>query len=92
MDYAAPGVGKTSLLREADRIFVRRGIAAIWVTANSGRESPPELNQGYSVTASTFTEVDRVQDLLGPIACRFWGRILAFLAEFTELGCDDAAV
>ncbi|MFB8189125.1 ATP-binding protein [Microbacterium sp. NPDC055988] len=34
VDYAARGVGKTSLLREAERIFARHGIAAIWVTAN----------------------------------------------------------
>lgn len=34
VDYAARGVGKTSLLREAERIFTRHGIATIWVTAN----------------------------------------------------------
>lgn len=34
VDYAARGVGKTSLLREAERIFTRNGIATIWVTAN----------------------------------------------------------
>lgn len=34
VDYAARGVGKTSLLREAERIFARNGIATIWVTAN----------------------------------------------------------
>lgn len=34
VDYAARGVGKTSLLREAERIFARHGIASIWVTAN----------------------------------------------------------
>lgn len=34
VDYAARGVGKTSLLREAERIFARHGIAAIWITAN----------------------------------------------------------
>lgn len=27
-------VRKTSLLRDAKRIFIRRGISAIWVTAN----------------------------------------------------------
>lgn len=34
VDYAARGVGKTSLLREAERIFARHRIAAVWVTAN----------------------------------------------------------
>lgn len=34
VDYAARGVGKTSLLREAERIFARNAIATIWVTAN----------------------------------------------------------
>lgn len=34
VDYAARGVGKTSLLREAERIFTRSAISTIWVTAN----------------------------------------------------------
>lgn len=34
VDYAARGVGKTSLLREAQRIFDRHEITTIWVTAN----------------------------------------------------------
>lgn len=34
VDYAARGVGKTSLLREAQRIFARHTIATLWVTAN----------------------------------------------------------
>jgi len=34
VDYAPRGVGKTSLLREAQRIFERNSIATIWVTAN----------------------------------------------------------
>lgn len=34
VDHAARGVGKTSLLREAERIFTRQGAATVFVTAN----------------------------------------------------------
>lgn len=34
VDYAARGVGKTSLLREAQRLFERYRLTTIWVTAN----------------------------------------------------------
>lgn len=34
VDYAARGIGKTSLLREAQRVFTAHNIATVWVTAN----------------------------------------------------------
>lgn len=34
VDFAARGVGKTSLLREAERVFERHGIRTVWVTAD----------------------------------------------------------
>ncbi|ARJ06774.1 hypothetical protein GCM10010988_20840 [Cnuibacter physcomitrellae] len=36
VDYAARGVGKTPLLREAERLFQRYGIRTVWVTAVDG--------------------------------------------------------
>jgi hypothetical protein len=36
VDYAARGVGKTSLLREAERLFERHGVKTVWVTAVEG--------------------------------------------------------
>ncbi|MEW2014278.1 MULTISPECIES: AAA family ATPase [Microbacterium] len=36
VDYAARGVGKTSLLREAERLFERYDISTVWVTAVEG--------------------------------------------------------
>ncbi len=36
VDYAARGVGKTSLLREAQRLFEQYGITTVWVTAVEG--------------------------------------------------------
>lgn len=43
VDHAARGVGKTSLLREAQRRFERYGIVTIWVTANEDEKLLPTL-------------------------------------------------
>lgn len=43
VDHAARGVGKTSLLREAQRIFERRGVATVWVTANEDEKLLPTI-------------------------------------------------
>jgi hypothetical protein len=42
VDHAAR-VGKTSLLREAQRIFERQGTATVWVTANEDEKLLPVL-------------------------------------------------
>lgn len=43
VDHAARGVGKTSLLREAERIFVRQGAATVFVTANEDEQLLPTI-------------------------------------------------
>jgi hypothetical protein len=41
VDYAARGVGKTSLLREGQRIFEREGVRTVWVTASEDERLLP---------------------------------------------------
>lgn len=43
VDHAARGVGKTSLLREAQRRFETYGIASVWVTANEDEKLLPTI-------------------------------------------------
>lgn len=43
VDHAARGVGKTSLLREAERIFKRHGVLTVWVTANEDEKLLPAV-------------------------------------------------
>jgi hypothetical protein len=50
VDYAARGVGKTSLLREAERLFERYGIRTVWVTAI----------EGENLAASILEELQKV--------------------------------
>ena len=50
VDFAARGVGKTSLLREAERIFSRYGIRAVWVTAD----------QDENLTQSVLSEIRKL--------------------------------
>jgi hypothetical protein len=43
VDHAARGVGKTSLLREAQRRMEKHGIATVWVTANEDESLLPAV-------------------------------------------------
>jgi hypothetical protein len=43
VEHAARGVGKTSLLREAQRRFENHGIATVWVTANEDEKLLPSI-------------------------------------------------
>ncbi len=43
VDHAARGVGKTSLLREGERVFQRHGSATVWVTVNEDEPLLPTV-------------------------------------------------
>lgn len=43
VEHASRGVGKTSLLREAQRTFERAGIKTVWVTANEDEKLLPAV-------------------------------------------------
>lgn len=53
VDHAARGVGKTSLLREAQRIFERHGAATLWVTANEDEKLLPVILSGLRMLLPT---------------------------------------
>ncbi|MCK2023576.1 ATP-binding protein [Microbacterium sp. kSW2-24] len=43
VDHAARGIGKTSLLREGERIFRQKGAATVWATVNQDEPLLPTL-------------------------------------------------
>lgn len=64
VDYAARGIGKTSLLREAQRLFERYSIETVWVTAIEGENLAASI---LDEIRQVLPKTKRVDELVGAI-------------------------
>ncbi len=59
VDFAARGVGKTSLLREAERVFERQEILTVWVTADENENLAQSILAELRTLASSASRRGR---------------------------------